>query len=99
MSSVRNTSHESALFGLWLNWIIAGGALFVPNLVSVYSPPQLIPLITYALAGALYIYNKASLRSRKAVCPLLPTIALRTLFISATIMVIISIIYRRGLIT
>lgn len=99
MSSVRNTSHESALFGLWLNWIIAGGALFVPNLVSVYSPPQLIPLITYALAGALYIYNKTSLRSRKAVCPLLPTIAMRTLFISATIMVIISIIYRRGLIT
>ncbi|WP_348682023.1 hypothetical protein [Duncaniella freteri] len=99
MSLTKNTSYESALFGLWLNWVIAGGVLFIPNLVSVYAPPQLIPIITYALAGALFIYNKSSLRSRKAVCPLLPTIAMRTLFMSATIMVIISIIYRRGLIT
>lgn len=99
MSLTKNTSYESALFGLWLNWVIAGGVLFIPNLVSVYAPPQLIPIITYALAGALFIYNKSSLRSRKAVCLLLPTIAMRTLFMSATIMVIISIIYRRGLIT
>ena len=77
MSLTKNTSYESALFGLWLNWVIAGGVLFIPNLVSVYAPPQLIPIITYALAGALFIYNKSSLRSRKAVCPLLPTIAMR----------------------
>ena len=41
MSLTKNTSYESALFGLWLNWVIAGGVLFIPNLVSVYAPPQL----------------------------------------------------------
>ena len=49
--SNRNITHESAIFGLWLNWIIAGGALFVPNIVSVYIAPIFTPIITYLLAA------------------------------------------------
>ncbi|MCM1051427.1 MAG: hypothetical protein NC349_05645 [Paenibacillus sp.] len=97
--SNRNITHESAIFGLWLNWIIAGGALFVPNIVSVYIAPIFTPIITYLLAAGLYFYNRSSLQSRTAVCPLLPSIAMRSLFISATVMVLISLIYRKGYIT
>lgn len=58
-----------------------------------------IPPVTLALAGALFIYNKTSMQSRTAVCPLIPTIAMRSLYISALIMVAISIIYVRGVIS
>lgn len=95
----RNLTHETAIFGLWLNWVIAGGALSLPILLSVYIQPLFIPIISLALAGALIIYDRGSLCSNTAVCPLLLTIATRSLFYSAMIMVFISIIYTRGLIS
>lgn len=96
--STRNTTHETAIFGLWLNWVIAGGALSLPTLLSVYIQPLFIPIISLALAGALLVYDRSSLRSHTAVCPLILSIATRSLFYSAMIMVIISIIYTRGFI-
>lgn len=96
--STKNHTHETAIFDLWLNWVIAGGALSLPILLSVYIPPLLIPLISLALAGGLLAYDRASLRSHTAVCPLILTIATRSLFYSALIMIIISLIYARGVI-
>lgn len=96
--STRNLTNETAIFGLWLNWAIAGGAISLPILLSVYIPPLFIPLISLALAVALLAYDRSSLRSHTAVCPLILTIATRSLFYSALIMVLISIIYARGFI-
>lgn len=96
--STKNHTHETAIFDLWLNWVIAGGALILPILLSVYIRPLLIPLISLALAGGLLAYDRASLRSHTAVCPLILTIATRSLFYSALIMIVISLIYARGVI-
>lgn len=92
----RNITHETAIFNLWLNWIVACGALVLPNLVSVYTPAITVPLVTFLLAGLLSVYNHTSLRSRSAVCPLLPTIAIRSLVMSGIIMICILISYTRG---
>lgn len=94
----RNITHETAIFNLWLNWIVACGALMIPNLVSVYAPAIMVPLVTFILAGLLSLYNQSSLRSRSAVCPLLPTIAIRSLVMSGLIMVVILISYSRGIV-
>lgn len=94
----RNITHETAIFNLWLNWIVACGALVLPNLVSVYTPAITVPLVTFLLAGLLRVYNHTSLRSRSAVCPLLPTIAIRSLVMSGIIMIGILISYTRGIV-
>ena len=96
--STKNHTHETAIFDLWLNWVIAGGALSLPILLSVYIRPLFIPLISLALAGGLLAYDRASMRSHTAVCPLILTIATRSLFYSALIMIVISLIYARGVI-
>lgn len=72
--STKNHTHETAIFDLWLNWVITGGALSLPILLSVYIRPLLIPLISLALACGLLAYDRASLRSHTAVCPLILTI-------------------------
>lgn len=94
----RNISNETAIFNLWLNWIVAFGALCLPNIISVYAPAIVVPAVTFALAGLLTLYNNSSLRSRSAVCPLMPTIAVRSLLMSGFIMVIILISYARGIV-
>lgn len=96
--SSRNLTHETAIFGLWLNWVIAGGALSLPILLSVYIQAAFIPFISLALAGALLAYDRSSMRSHTAVCPLILTIVTRSLFYSSIIMILISVIYARGFI-
>lgn len=94
----RIISHESAILNLWLNWIVAVGALVIPVIMRVYLPELTIPAITFGVMGALILYDRFSLRGRWAVCPLLPSIAIWTLGISGILMIIISIIYSKGLI-
>lgn len=94
----RNITHETAIFNLWLNWIVACGALVLPNVVSVYVPAIIVPLLTFALALLLSYYNNQSLRSRSAVCPQLPTIAMRSLILSGIIMLVILLSYSRGIV-
>lgn len=97
--SAKNISHETAVFGLWLNWVIAGGALSLPILLSVYIEPLFIPLISIVLAGIMFVYDMSSMRSHTAVCPVILTIATRSLFYSSLIMIFINILYTRGFIT
>ncbi|MDE6394852.1 MAG: hypothetical protein K2K77_05865 [Duncaniella sp.] len=94
----RSQSYENAIFSLWLNWVIAGGATYLPVLLSVYLPPLYTPIISLVMAGALMIYERSSLRSGSSVCSLIPTIAFRALFYTAIIMIVISLIYKRGII-
>lgn len=94
----RNISNEMAIFNLWLNWVIAFGALCIPNIISVYTPAIVVPIVTFALGGAILLYNHQSLRSRSAVCPLIPTIVYRSLFVSGLIMMLILVTYSHGII-
>ena len=94
----RNISNEMAIFNLWLNWVIAFGALCIPNIISVYTPAIVVPFVTFALGVGMLLYNQQSLRSRSAVCPLIPVIAYRVLFMSALIMMVILVSYSHGII-
>lgn len=94
----RNISQEMAIFNLWLNWVIACGALMIPNIVSVYTPAITVPIVTFAMGLAVFFYNFSSMQSRSAVCPLMPTIAYRSLFMSGLIMMIILVSYSHGIV-
>lgn len=91
-------SQESALFNLWLNWIVAGAAVMLPVVLSVYVPVVALPFITLIDAVLLLLYDRSSMRGKWAVCPLIPSIAIRTLFISALAMIVITLIYKKGVI-
>lgn len=92
----RIHSNESAIFGLWLNWVVACGALTLPNLVSVYASALTVLTVTFILMALLWLFNNVTLRSRRAVCPLIPAIALRTLGMTGAVMILITLIYTRG---
>lgn len=94
--SNRIHSNESAMFGLWLNWVIALGALTLPNLVSVYCSATTVITVTFTLMALLWLFNNLTLRSERAVCPLVPGIALRTLGMTGVIMLIITMFYHHG---
>lgn len=94
----HNLTHETAIFNLWLNWVVACGALVLPNLISVYVVPIIVPLAVLVIAGLLAFYNRSSLQSGTAVCPLIPTISMRSLLMSGLIMLVIMLIYSKGLI-
>ncbi|MDE6038026.1 MAG: hypothetical protein K2G05_07170, partial [Duncaniella sp.] len=78
----RIKSHENAIFSLWLNWVIAGTATYLPVLLSVYLPAMYTPIVSLLMVGVLIIYERSSMRSGTAVCSLIHTIALRSLFYS-----------------
>lgn len=98
MSSNRNLTQESAILNLWLNWIICVGTLMIPILLRVYLPALAIPILTFILMGGLIVYDRISLKDKWAVCPLIPSLIIRTLGISAVILVVICIIYSKGFI-
>lgn len=99
MSNRKNKTNEAAIFDLWLNWVIAGGAINMPILLSVYIKPLFIPIIAMVFAFGLMVYDRTSMRSHSGMCSLIITIAMRSLFYSALIMVFISLIYTKGYIS
>lgn len=87
-----------AIFNLWLNWAMGFGSLMIPNIVSVYAPAMWVPLVTFAVMGLMILYNQSNYQSRSAICPLIPAIAVRVLFISGVIMVVILLSYSKGIV-
>ena len=99
MNSPSNpTSNETAVYALWINWVISVGALCVPVLTSVYVPAIAVPLLCILLGVLLFFYTNRSMRDRSVICPLIPSVAYRSLLVSALIMAVILISYSHGIV-
>lgn len=94
--SDHHISNENAIFSLWLNWAMSLGALTLPIFFSLFMPKIWLPLITFAIMGLLIIYNNSGHRYRTSSCSLIPQITIRILAISGFIMMLICILYVRG---
>ncbi len=92
-------TNESAIFSLWLSWTISVGALILPILLALVVPKIWMPLIVLGIMGALILYRNTGGRNAVYSCDLIQAIAVRTLGISALIMLVIAIIYVRGYIS
>lgn len=95
----QHITNEKAIFTLWLNWTIAVGALAMPQFSALVLPRPWIPAVTFLMMFLLILYRNTGHKFQVSSCDLVQTICVRTLCISATIMVLISIIYARGLIS
>lgn len=92
----RNQSQELAIFSLWLKWLIAEGALFIPNILSVYIPAVYIPVVCLVLAGALLFFERSYDKNYSTACPIILSVSIRALMLSALIMVMVSVFHRHG---
>lgn len=91
-------SHEAAVYTLWTNWIVSLGALVLPILLSVYLPAIAVPIICLVLGVVIYVYTAKIMRERTAICPMIPTITYRSLFLSTLVMTVILVSYSRGIV-
>lgn len=97
--SQQHITNESAIFSLWLNWAVAVGALAIPEFVGLFVPKIWIPLITLGVMFMLILYRHTGGKFNASSCDLIQVICIRTLGISAVIMLIIAVIYARGYIS
>lgn len=91
-------SNENAIFSLWLNWTMSLGALTAPMMFGLFIPKIWLPLITFAIMGLLIVYHNSGQRYRASSCSLIPTIAIKSLALSGFTMMVICILYVRGII-
>lgn len=90
--------NEKAIFTLWLNWIVSFGAVVMPIFLALFLPRPWIPIFALTAILILIFYQNTRQRHKALTCDLLQTICIRTLCVSAIIMVAISLIYSKGVI-
>ncbi|MDE6555707.1 MAG: hypothetical protein K2K55_01945 [Duncaniella sp.] len=92
-------AYEKAMFRLWMNWVVSTAARILPITLSILLPMVTVPIITLTCMGLLMLYQHRFNRTEIASCMLIPSITIRSLGLSALLMIIISLIYSKGLIT
>ncbi|MBD5266216.1 MAG: hypothetical protein HDS44_04545 [Bacteroides sp.] len=97
--SSNHITNEKAIFTLWLNWTISVGALVMPEFSVLFVPHSWIPAITFIMMFLLIIYRSKGQKYKASSCDLMQTICVRTLCASAIIMILISLVYARGIIS
>lgn len=96
MAENKQISNEHAIFSLWLNWAVSLGSLTLPMVFAMLVPKLFLPLVVFGVAGLLIIYNNSGQRYRSSSCSLIPQIAIRALALSGFIMMMICILFTRG---
>lgn len=96
MSDHNRPLTEHAIFGLWFKWLIAEGALFIPNILSVYLPAMYTPIVCILTAVGLIYLERASSRHFAIACPVLLSVSIRALLVSAFVMILVSMAYSKG---
>jgi hypothetical protein len=96
--SLQIRNNVKGIYLLWLNWVIVAGALSLLVMISLWVRPVLMPLLAFGLQGALYLLLKANRRRKVPVCYILPHIAIRIMFWSGLVMLVLNILYSRLLI-
>lgn len=96
MSDKQHITNESAIFSLWLNWAVAVGALALPEFLGLYVPKIWIPILVLGIMFLLIAYRNTGGKLNAASCDLIQMICIRTLGISAVVMLLIAVAYVRG---
>ena len=89
--SLQIRNNVKGIYLLWLNWVIVAGALSLLVMISLWVRPVLMPLLAFGLQGALYLLLKANRRRKVPVCYILPHIAIRIMFWSGLVMLVLNI--------
>lgn len=91
----RHIDNAKGIFIIWLNWVIAVGAILLTIVLSLWVKATALPLIAFGFEIVLFALIKRNREARVPICYLLPFVATRALFWSAVVMIIINIMYSR----
>ncbi|MBR3831764.1 MAG: hypothetical protein IKJ52_11050 [Muribaculaceae bacterium] len=91
MNPNRRIANTIGIYSLWLNWIIAVGALSILPIISLYTSKLLLPIIVFTLEVFLYILVRHNTMARMPSCMRLPHIVMVSLFWSGIVMLMINI--------
>lgn len=98
MEHQRRLDNGYGLFLVWLNWVLATGAMAFLIIISLYVSPTVTPLIAFMLWIVVSVLIHRNNKSRIPVCYLIPSMTARILLISGIIMMIINYLYTRHII-
>ena len=87
-----------AIYVLWLNWVVVSGAISLLVVLSLWVKPLLMPLVAFAFQGCCMWMGRANERRRVPVCFVLPHIAVRIMFLSGVVMLIVNLLYSRWMV-
>lgn len=94
----RHIDNAKGIFIIWLNWVIAVGAILLTIVLSLWVKATALPLIAFGFEIVLFALIKRNREARVPICYLLPFVATRALFWSAVVMIIINIIDRKSVV-
>lgn len=89
----RRTANGYGIFSLWFNWVMAVGALCLIIFLSPLVSKLWLPLVAFLVERMLFALVRRNREARVPVCYLIPFVVTRTLFWSATIMVVINVLH------
>lgn len=83
---------------MWLNWVIASGALTLLVVSTLWVRHLWMPFVAFALQGLLFISVRHNRQRLFPICHLLPFTVMRIMFWSGVVMLIINGLYSRWLV-
>ncbi len=92
MEKVRKAIGHGIL-SLWINWVIGVGSLMLVVFLSPIMSKLWLPLVVFSLELLLFALIRRNRAARVPVCYLVPFVVTRSLFWSATIMVVINMLH------
>lgn len=98
MTHQRQLDNGRGLFLLWLNWIIATGAITLVVVCALWISEYWLPFLAFGLELILHGLVRKNNRSAFPVCYLIPFITTRVLLLSGIIMIVINLMHIKGLI-
>lgn len=87
-----------AVTSLWLEWVMSVGALTAVIVMGLVVDKTWLPVVAFGLELILYIMIRRNREAKVPVCYLLPFVTTRILFWTGVTMVIINLMYSRGII-
>lgn len=92
MTPEQHTESDKTLHTLWMNWVIAVGALNVPILAAMIVPRMCIPLVCLAEVWILALSANTRRSGIWQSCAIMTKIAMQILLITALAMLIIAVL-------
>lgn len=99
MSHLDSNKHKAltrihGVHNLWGDWAVAFGAITAVDLLSYLIPKMIFPAIVFIVAWLMSVYSSSSMHKNGLTCVRIPSLAARTILLTALVQVVLVVIYR-----
>lgn len=89
--NIQGNNAKGLTSAMWLNWTVCYGALTLPLVLSLFMSLTWLPFVALAEVYVLSSLRRADILSAVSACSVLTGIVIRTLVVSALIMIVINV--------